>query len=57
MKMIAIWYWRKETEVLDSRTFKSEEEFEDWLKREKELETIEIIFKDEVIFKDAIRSE
>lgn len=46
--MIQLIYNRLETDVIDMRFFKDEEELEDWLKREKELETIEIISKTKV---------
>lgn len=45
--MIKLNYYRKEADMIDTRIFKNEEELEDWLKREKELETIEIISKGE----------
>lgn len=46
--MIQLTYYRLEADTIDNRFFKNEEELEDWLKREKELETIEIISKTKV---------
>lgn len=46
--MIQLNYYRLEADVMDMRFFKDEEELEDWLEREKEFETIEIISKTQI---------
>ena len=46
--MIQLIYYRLEADVIDMRFFKDENELEDWLEREKEFETIEIMSKTQV---------